>query len=609
MLIDLKNVKYEIGAEEILKDVNLSVNEKDKIGIIGPNGAGKTTLLRLMTGEIAPSDGEIFKVQSKKICYVAQNSGLDSCETVIDEFLKPFSDIVRLEKRIAEIEQSENGEKEELAQLYERFDREGGLTYKSRINAVLAGLGFTEDAKSRKISSLSEGQKTKLALGRALISEPDILLLDEPTNHLDTDSIVWLEGDLKKFAGTLLVVSHDRMLLDSVTNRTLFVEFGRIDSYSFPYAKANEVREADKKYQESCYLKQQKQIEKIKAVIKQQQQWNREKNIVTAESWMKKLERMTLIEKAPSEGRTPAIVFKTDEHGCKDVLDCRDVSFGYTDRNLFEHVDLYVRRGERVFISGKNGCGKSTFLKLITGDVSGYSGKIRLGDNLTFSYYRQNMEDLNPENTVFDEIWDHANKDAKAIDMYTVTEIRNALGAFNFTGEDVFKKISDLSGGEKARVSLLKICFNDSQLLILDEPTNHLDIRTRETIEKAINNFKGTVIAVSHDRYFVSKIATKIFDISEYAPEEEKKEKNTKNKDDYLKAKELESNARKKKTAIERNQKRIEEVEALLKEKEKLLEEPEISSDYNKLAEICDERDRLSAELEALMEEFFALNG
>ncbi len=530
------DVGISFGEDQVLEHIHLTINQHDRVGVVGNNGAGKTTLIKLLLEIYKETEGTLF-VHSKvrdHIGYLPQNSGLESNLTVFDEFMRPYHFLKEMETQQSQLEDELARCRNEaeitilsnrLSGLYERYKEQGGLTYQNRVQSILKGLGFPENTWHLAIQSLSGGQKTRLALGRLLLSNPEVLILDEPTNHLDVTSVDWLEQELKNFTGTLLVISHDRAFLDAVTNKTLLIENGTAFMYNASYSKYAELRNADLLYQEQMWKQQQKEIARIEAFIENQRKWNRERNIIAAESRMKQLDRMVLVDKPRSPQDPPPISFDIDIPGGKDVLKIENLSFAYPEKTLFQNVSFEIKKGERVFITGPNGCGKSTFLKILSGMIptheqSCISGTFKMGIHTAFSYYAQDLSGLNLQKNVFDEIYDHANQERNVTQLVSVTKIRNALAAFGFRGEEVFKEISTLSGGEKSRLSLLKIAYERRPFLILDEPTNHLDIATRETLEAALSAYKGTMLVVSHDRYFVSKLATKIIDISSFAPNE-----------------------------------------------------------------------------------------
>ncbi|MBQ8164605.1 MAG: ABC-F family ATP-binding cassette domain-containing protein [Clostridia bacterium] len=628
IIYSCKNASVSFGGETILENLNITVNEKDRIGIIGPNGAGKTTFIKMLLGINQPESGEVYSTSRFSYGYLTQNSSLDSDSTVMQEFLKSFSDLIELEKEIATCENMLSAAShdeaialsQKLSGLYEKHVNGGGNTYRSRIIGILKGLKFPEESFDLTISSLSGGQKTRLALGQIILSQPDIMILDEPTNHLDTESIEWLESELKSFNGTLIVISHDRYFLENTVSKTLIIEHNTAKLYNAPYSKYIELRKADTEYQQRCYIQQQKEIARIEGIIENQRKWNREKNIVTAESWQKKLDKMVLIDKPEADYTPPSINFDVETPGGENVLEIKNLGFAFPDKELFKDLNLNLFRGEHAFIKGPNGCGKSTLLKIITGHINDYAGSYKYGHNIKWSYYSQDFSDLNSENTVIDEVFEYANKryfveHAGKSYFHDILEIRNALAAFGFTGDDVFKKISVLSGGEKARVALLKISYDNASLLILDEPTNHLDIQSREALEEALLRFEGTIIAVSHDRYFVSKIAKQFIDMAatsaKQAVHELKKStvsEPSEAKTSYLQAKEEKAKKRKLETLFNKLEIQITETEDELSKIDTQLADPAISSDFSKLSELTAERETLSDKLDKLTEQYFGVS-
>lgn len=515
IVLNCNNVDFSYGVETILNNVSFSLKENDKVGLVGVNGAGKSTLFKLIIGELQQENGEIFISKDINVGYLKQNSALNSENTLWDELRDVFRDLVEMEKSIARLEKeisstTEQGKLESLMKEYsrltERFSYLGGFEYNSRIRGVLRGLGFEEHEFECKISILSGGQKTRLALAKVLLEEPDILMLDEPTNHLDIAAVEWLEDYLKSYKKCLLIISHDRYFLDSVTSRTIEIENHTSTVYNCNYSNYVKQKAVNREIQEKHYIQQQKEIARQEAYIEQQRRWNRERNIIAAESRQKALDRMEKVEKPSDLPATIKIKFRKTIASGNDVLDVENISKSFDNKELFKNISFKVKKGERVFLLGPNGCGKSTLLKILAGRLEASSGTYSYGAKVNLGYYDQEMADLNENNTVLDEVW---SVDQKLIQ----SEVRTALGAFLFTGEDVFKKISVLSGGEKSRVAMLKLIFSDSNFIILDEPTNHLDINSREILEDALSSYEGTLLVVSHDRYFIDKLATRIVDI------------------------------------------------------------------------------------------------
>ncbi len=621
ILFSCKDMGISFGDDNILERVTFAVNERDRIGIVGTNGAGKTTLIRILTEEYKETEGQCF-VHSKvrgHIGYLAQNSGLESDLSVLEEFLQPFRFLQEMETLQAQIEaqlttcapseiETLSGR---LSTLYEQYKARGGLTYQNRVQSILKGLGFGENSWVLPIRSLSGGQKTRLALGRLLLTSPDVLILDEPTNHLDRISVEWLEQELKAYKGTLLVISHDRAFLDEITDKTLLIEHGTAFLYHAPYSKYAELRNADLLYQERMWKQQQKEIARIEAFIENQRKWNRERNIIAAESRMKQLDRMVMMEKPRTPQDPPPISFDIDIPGGKDVLFVDNLSFTYPGKPLFQNVTFDIHKGERVFITGPNGCGKSTFLKVLTGMLPPeeriyVSGTCKIGVNTAVSYYAQDLSGLNPQNTVFDEIYNHANAGRTAANLIPVPKIRSALAAFGFRGEEVFKPISTLSGGEQSRLSLLKIAYERRPFLILDEPTNHLDIATRETLEAALKQFEGTLLVVSHDRYFTEQLATRKIDISAFVPDVEMAATTDKSQStgaqDYKEEKARRAKQRKLQNDRLKLESFLEQASQELADLEQQLQNPANSTDYTLLADLYARKETLEGKMLAAMD-------
>ena len=514
MILSCQNLSKTFVDRPILKQASFQLEEHEKAAIVGVNGAGKTTLLKMIIGQLPADEGLITFAKDKTFGYLAQQSDLSSSHTIYEELLSVKQDLVSMEQQLRDLEESmkhcEGTQLEEIMDRYTRmthdFEVRGGLLYKSELTGVLKGLSFLDEDFDKQISTLSGGQKTRVSLAKLLLQSPDLIILDEPTNHLDIASISWLETYLKSYKGAVLIVSHDRYFLDRVVTKVIAIENGLVRSYAGNYsdyaAKAAMLRKAAV----NAYLKQQEEIHQQQQVIDKLKSFNREKSIKRAESREKMLDKMELLEK-PVEIRddmhlklTPQII------SGNDVLSIEDLSKHFGSLTLFEHVDIEIKRGEHVAIIGDNGTGKTTLLKIINELESMDSGQIRLGSKVEIGYYDQEHHVLHSEKTLFDEISDD-------YPTLTNTQIRNTLAAFLFTGDDVFKKISELSGGERGRVSLAKLMLSNANFLILDEPTNHLDITSKEILEQALNDYEGTVLYVSHDRYFVNQTATRILDL------------------------------------------------------------------------------------------------
>ena len=520
IVLSCKNISKSYGIDEILKDVTLSINEGDRVGIIGANGEGKSTLFKILSKQLSFDDGEIFIDKNKTLGYLAQHLDLDTKNTIYNEMLLVFSDLIRLEEKLLDLENKMNEPYDESKADYhnkiindyntsqELYSHRGGYTYKGEINKVLKGLGFSEEDFDKEISKLSGGQKTRVALCKLLLLSPDILLLDEPTNHLDLEAIEWLEEYLKSYKGTILVISHDRFFLDSVTNRTFQVINGHVNCYNASYTKFLELREKDYESQLKAYNLQQAEIKRQEAIIEKFRSFNREKSIRAAESREKALDRMEKID-APDEEKGPAkIKFETSVKSGYDVLHAENLSKSFGDKHLFSNLSLDLKRGEKIALIGENGRGKTTFFNILMDKIKPDSGVKVLGTNVNIGYYDQEQSNLCEDKTIIDEVWDD-------FPELTTSQVRGALATFLFTGEDVFKTINKLSGGEKCRINLLKLMLSRSNLLLLDEPTNHLDILSREALEEAILSYDGTLIVISHDRYFLNKVINRIVELQE----------------------------------------------------------------------------------------------
>ncbi|SHF25326.1 ABC-F family ATP-binding cassette domain-containing protein [Caloramator proteoclasticus] len=516
-ILYVNNIKKSYGVDVVLDGINLIINEGDKIGFVGRNGAGKTTLFKIITGSIKQDEGEIILQKGKTLGYLSQNLDIDENLTAFEEVMKVFSDIKEIEERMRQIEEElsdPNSDHERLLKEYGRlqveFENRNGYSCESYAKGVLIGLGLLEEEISKKICYLSGGQKTRVALAKLLLKSPDVLLLDEPTNHLDLGGIAFLENFLKEYRGTVLIISHDRYFLDVITNKTVEVLNGKVEEYGGNYSyfikeRKNRIEQRVKEYE----LKQ-KEIKRLEEMIERFRSFNREKSIKQAESKEKMLLKLeeNLGDRPITYEENVRISFDTRIKSGNDVLQIEELSKSYGEKVLFNNINLMIRKAEKVALIGENGRGKSTLLKIIKGEVQPDSGYIRLGRNVEIGYYDQEQRDLNPEKTILDEVWDE-------FPQKTVREIRNALAAFLFKGDDVFKKIKDLSGGEKCRLNLLKLMLKKANFLLLDEPTNHLDILTREELEDTLLEYDGTIFVISHDRYFLNKVVQKICELEE----------------------------------------------------------------------------------------------
>lgn len=634
IILSGKNIKKSYGIDTIIEDATFTVQETDKIGVVGVNGAGKSTLFKILTGDIERDEGDIYFGKDISPSYMSQDFEFDSESNIWDELVSVFAPLIKMEARIKELEAeisrlSSKGDSEELnnklntySNLQQKFEAENGFGYKSQIRGILKGLGFSQEDYDKKINTLSGGQKTRVALGKILLTKHDILLLDEPTNYLDIESVQWLEEFLKAYKGALLIISHDRYFLDMVTNRIFEMENKRLKEYDGNYTKYVDRKEAEQEQLLKDYALQQREIERQQAIITRFRQYNREKSIKQAESREKALERMEKMDRPEALPKSVRFKFDPKFRSGNDVLMVDDASMSY-DRQLFHNVSFEIKRGDRVALLGPNGIGKTTLMKIILGRVKPKSGYIKFGTQVFPGYYEQEHEHLNMDKLVIDEIWDEYTE-------LNQTEIRTKLAAFLFEGEDVFKEVYKLSGGERSRLALLKLMLSKSNFLLMDEPTNHLDIPSKEVLENALSNYGGTVLLISHDRYFLNKVATKIIELStdgctmypgnysyyvakRPAIEQEIVDKNetdkpSANKTDWHKNKEEKANQRRQQKRFEAVEKEIEISEARIKEIDVLMTEPEIFSDHIKCAELHEEGKALKIKLEELYEEWGELS-
>ena len=516
MILSCQNISKAFVENQVLKNVSFHIEDHEKAAIVGINGAGKTTLLRIIVGEMTPDDGQVVLAKDKTLGYLAQNSTVDTSHTIYEELLSVKADLLRLEEKIRECENNmkhANGDAlEDLMKQYtsltHAFETGGGYLYRSELVGVLKGLGFTEDEFSKPVATLSGGQKTRVALGRLLLQNPDLIILDEPTNHLDMNSIAWLETYLLNYKGAVLIVSHDRYFLDRIAGKVIEIDQSKATTFMGNYSDYAVKKEQLRVAAWNAYMNQQREIKHQEEVIEKLKSFNREKSIKRAESREKMLDKIEVIEK-PSEVRTDMKLTLTPRIlSGNDVLTVEHLSKSFDSHKLFTDVNFEIKRGEHVAIIGDNGSGKTTLLKILNGLVPADQGTFRLGSNVEIGYYDQEHHVLHSEKTLFEEISDD-------YPYLNNTQIRNVLAAFLFTGEDVFKRISDLSGGERGRVSLAKLVLSNANFLILDEPTNHLDIMSKEILEDALNGYEGTILYVSHDRYFINRTAHRILDLTE----------------------------------------------------------------------------------------------
>lgn len=520
IILSCKDICKSYGIRDVLKNITFSINEGDKVGIIGANGEGKSTLFKIITKEISQDSGEIFIDKNKTLGYLSQNLALNSDKNIYEEALSVFEELLNIEERLSSLEIKMNEPYDEnnasyhdklikdYTTLQDLYSHKGGYIYKGEISRVLKGLGFSEDDFYKPINTLSGGQKTRVALCKLLLRKPDIILLDEPTNHLDLEAISWLEDYMKNYKGTVLVISHDRFFLDSVTNSTFEVIAGKVECYNVPYTKFIDLRKKNYEAKLKAYNLQQAEIKRQEAIIEKFRSFNREKSIRAAESREKVLDKMERIEAPTHEKEASKIKFEASIKSGYDVLHIENMSKSYGEKKLFSNLNIDLKRGEKVALIGENGRGKTTLFKIIMDKINSDNGLKVLGTNVNVGYYDQEQSDLNLDKTIIDEVWDE-------FPNLTTSKLRSYLASFLFTGDDVFKVINTLSGGEKCRINLLKLMLSKSNLLLLDEPTNHLDIMSREALEDAILEYDGTLMVISHDRYFLNKVITRILELQE----------------------------------------------------------------------------------------------
>ena len=515
MILSCSHINKSFGTDQILSEVSFHIEDQEKAAIVGINGAGKSTLLKIIVGELTPDSGSAVLSKGKSLGYLAQHQDLDSARSIYDELCQVKLPIIQMEQQLRTLElEMKNASGEELEQLlsaYSRlnhtFELENGYAWKSEVTGVLKGLGFAEEDFDKLVSTLSGGQKTRISLGRLLLSRPDIILLDEPTNHLDMESIAWLESYLKAYDGAVIIVAHDRYFLNRVVGKIIELEQGRSTVYQGNYTAYSEKKAMIRAAQMKAWLNQQQEIHHQEEVIAKLKSFNREKSIKRAESREKMLSKIQVLEKPAEIHDEMHIKLEPNITSGNDVLTIQNLGKSFGSNHLFSHVDMEVKRGERVALIGSNGTGKTTILKLINGMLPADTGVITLGAKVHIGYYDQEHHVLHMEKTAFEEVQD-------AYPNLTNTQVRNILAAFLFTGDDVFKKIADLSGGERGRISLAKLMLSEANFLILDEPTNHLDITSKEILEHALQSYTGTVLYVSHDRYFINQTATRILELT-----------------------------------------------------------------------------------------------
>ncbi|MCM1161971.1 MAG: ATP-binding cassette domain-containing protein [Roseburia sp.] len=637
MILSCQSVWKAFGENEILKNASFHIEDYEKAAIVGINGAGKSTLLKIIVGELSADQGIITFAKDKTLGYLAQHQELQTEQTIYEELLSVKQYLIDLEEKIRTTELSMKQAKgqalEELMEQYTRFthqfEQENGYAYKSEVTGVLKGLGFLEEDFSKSVSTLSGGQKTRVALGKLLLKQPDLIILDEPTNHLDMASIAWLETYLRSYKGAVILVSHDRYFLDKIAEKIVEVEHGNVTSFSGNYTDYAKKKEVLRISEMNAYLNQQREIKHQEEVIEKLRSFNREKSIKRAESREKMLNKIEVLDKPVTLKDDMNFTLTPRMISGNDVLQINELAKAYGSLSLFSHVSFEIKRGEHVAIIGKNGTGKTTLLKILNGLETHDFGTIRLGSNVEIGYYDQEHHVLHEDKTLFDEISD-------TYPSMTNTEIRNTLAAFLFTQDDVFKRIKDLSGGEKGRVSLAKLMLSNANFLILDEPTNHLDITSKEILENALNHYEGTLLYVSHDRYFINKTASRILDLEngnfhnyignyDYYVEKHEEaaallpsapssldtakapETISDTKADWQEQKKLQAEKRKRENRIQKIEAEIEAAEARQAELEAELLNPLNGTNVAKLQEISKEQEMLSLRLSELLEEWEAL--
>ena len=608
--LSVRNLTMTFIERNLFTDVSFDVEERDKVGFIGANGVGKTTLFKILNGEISPVSGTVTFSKNVRPGYMEQHACNNPRADVYHELLSVFDYLSDMETEISALAHqidNKSGNLDELVErqtmLIEQFERAGGLTYKSRTRSALLGLGFSENDFTMPVGNLSGGQRSKLCLAKLLLSQSNMLLLDEPTNHLDIDAIAWLEGFLRDFKGAMIIISHDRYFLDNVTNKTIELEHNRAMVYTGSYSEFVKKKESVNESLKNKYEHDLKEIKRIEGIVEQQKRWGQAHNFITAASKQKEADRIKDQLVAPeSELETMRMHFEPRCESGNDVLICKNLAKSFDDKQLFKNVDIHIRKGERVFIIGGNGCGKTTLFRILTGKTPMDSGEYDYGANVEIGYFDQMQQNLDLSKTALDEVWD-------TFPNMTQTEVRSALASFLFKGDEVFKPLSKMSGGERARVSLLKLMLKGSNFLLLDEPTNHLDASSREELEKTLLDYSGTMLIVSHDRYFINKIADRILlltnnGVKEYLGNydyylerttaekqgvvltESKKEKKEKPQNDYFLQKQKQSEERKRQTKLKKAEAQIERLDEEIAKTQELLSSEEVAADYEKLMEL-----------------------
>lgn len=628
-IVSAQGLEKTFYIDPILKDVGFLIEAGEKIGLIGNNGSGKTTLMAMLAGELTPDGGSISTTKDLEVGYLAQHVAVTEGASIYDECMASFQAVIELEERLRAMEMEMahlEGEalEEHIARyqvLVDRYEKSGGYSRESAVTGALRGLGFSEEEMAMPAENLSGGQKSRLALAKLLLHEPDLLLLDEPTNHLDMDSIAWLEKFLKAFKGAVVVISHDRYFLDAIVDRILYLRDGAVKSYQGDYTNFVRRRQEEEEQMRHAYVMQQKEIKRQEEMIKRFASWNREKSVRAARSKQKQLDKMERLEDVKGEKNLLLSFAPATESG-RDVLHAEHLSKSFPTKQLFDDVTFPIYKGERVGLIGPNGIGKSTLFKIIMNEIAPTSGEVQLGKGVTIAYFDQEMKTLDENKTVAEELWDRYPK----LDRF---QIHAYLARFLFTGDDLDKRIGDLSGGEKGRLSLLIIMLSGANFLLLDEPTNHLDIESKESLEAALKDYTGTILTISHDRYFLDRVATKIVCLSEegtfmvdgdytyflkkwedaHTVEEEEEEiTKTQIVKEKKKSREEQKEARRRKKALRDTEAEIHALEAEIEAMDETLADPATYEDHRAALELSQKRDATQEKLDALYDEWFALS-
>lgn len=632
IVLSCNNISKSYIVDKIIDNITFSINDGEKVGLVGLNGAGKSTLFNIIAGTLPKDDGDIFISKNCKLGHLKQNTQINSDNTIFDELLHVFDHLIEMEKKLRTLEkeisiagenESDNLEKlmDEYAHLSEEFNKQNGYGYKSEIKGILKGLGFDDSQFNQPINQLSGGQKTRVLLGKLLLEKPDILLLDEPTNHLDIDAINWLEKYISEYKGACIIISHDRYFLDATVSKIFYLENTQLNIYKGNYTTFIKKRKTEMELLRKKYEEQQKEIKRQEEIVSRFMSYGGKRYIRQAQSRQKMLDKIKKMDKPSGDNKKAKIRFEPKVKSGEDVLMAEGLSKSFDYVELFHNVNFRIYRGERVGLIGPNGIGKSTLFKMIMKKIKDYEGELKLGHHVNIGYYDQEQANLNPENTIVDEIWDYN-------PSLTHYDIRTILAQFLFYGDDIFKEISDLSGGEKSRIALIKLMLSKSNFLLMDEPTNHLDIDSKEVLEDALINYDGTVFIISHDRYFLNKATNKILDLSKegiteylgnynyylkkknevvFVEDDGPKVTKTELKAKRRKEKERQREIRKRKKEIEKLEIKIAETEEQISNLEQKMCDPDIYSDPEKSQELHNENNQLKNKLEELYDKWVVL--